>query len=428
VTVLFADLAGYTKRADEAARCDVLISLRLFQPPSCTDIAGTKEARELAAGDAEQVSSLIGDIYDAALDPAGWPDVLKQVADFVRGPAAILYTTDVARKTGSTHYSWGVEPCFLESYFQTYLKLSELSGFAALQLLAEIEEVAAGTDYIPWDEIRKTRFFREWVQPQGWGDIATAVLDKSAASFAAFTVPRHEREGVVDDAMRWRMGLLVPHLRRAVLIGKIIDLHKVEAATFAETLDGIAAGMFLVDAIGHIVHANLAGRAMLERGDILCAPSGRLIANDPHNDQALRDIFAAASGDDTAVGGRTVALPLTSRASERYVAHVLPLASGARREAGLSLGAVAAVFARKVALEKPVPLQALARHYGLTSSELRVLLAIVEVGGVPEVAPVLGISQTTVKWHLQNLFEKTNTRRQADLVKLVAGFANPIVG
>jgi DNA-binding CsgD family transcriptional regulator len=64
----------------------------------------------------------------------------------------------------------------------------------------------------------------------------------------------------------------------------------------------------------------------------------------------------------------------------------------------------------------------------LTPSELRVLLAIVEVGGVPEVAVALGIAVTTVKTHLGRLFEKTGATRQADLVRLVAGYAMPLAG
>ena len=52
------------------------------------------------------------------------------------------------------------------------------------------------------------------------------------------------------------------------------------------------------------------------------------------------------------------------------------------------------------------------------------LIAIVEIGGAPEVAEALGISETTVKFHLRRLYEKTGGRRHADLVKLVAGFAS----
>jgi DNA-binding CsgD family transcriptional regulator len=53
-------------------------------------------------------------------------------------------------------------------------------------------------------------------------------------------------------------------------------------------------------------------------------------------------------------------------------------------------------------------------------------MTIVNVGGVPEAADVLGISETTVKTHLQHVFEKTRTRRQADLIKLVATHMNPL--
>jgi DNA-binding CsgD family transcriptional regulator len=43
-------------------------------------------------------------------------------------------------------------------------------------------------------------------------------------------------------------------------------------------------------------------------------------------------------------------------------------------------------------------------------------------------ADALGISQATVKTHLHRLFRKTGTARQADLVRLVAEFADPLVG
>jgi DNA-binding CsgD family transcriptional regulator len=52
---------------------------------------------------------------------------------------------------------------------------------------------------------------------------------------------------------------------------------------------------------------------------------------------------------------------------------------------------------------------------------------VVQVGGVPETAEALGIGEATVKTHLHRLFSKTGATRQADLVKLVAAFSNPLV-
>jgi DNA-binding CsgD family transcriptional regulator len=69
-----------------------------------------------------------------------------------------------------------------------------------------------------------------------------------------------------------------------------------------------------------------------------------------------------------------------------------------------------------------------ARHFELTPAELRVLISIVEIGGVPEVADVLGVAETTVRTHLQHIFSKTGVSRQADLVKLTTGFSSPLVG
>ena len=108
------------------------------------------------------------------------------------------------------------------------------------------------------------------------------------------------------------------------------------------------------------------------------------------------------------------------------VAHVLSLTSGARRQAGSAYSVVAALFVRKATLDLPHPIKVLATHYQLTPTELRVLMAVVQVGGVPEIADVLGVSRTTVKTHLSRLFDKTGTSRQADLVRIVAGFAGPI--
>lgn len=48
------------------------------------------------------------------------------------------------------------------------------------------------------------------------------------------------------------------------------------------------------------------------------------------------------------------------------------------------------------------------------------LFATVEIGGVPEIAPDWAYRSKRGKTHLHHIFEKTGTKRQADLVKVVA--------
>src|SRR5262249_37538206 len=154
-----------------------------------------------------------------------------------------------------------------------------------------------------------------------------------------------------------------------------IDLHKVEAATLADALDALTAGTFLVDAGGRVVHANASGRAMLAARDILTGRSGLLSALEPQREDALRAAFTAADAGDAAVGVKGIGVPLATRDGEHWVAHVLPLTSGLRREAGTRHAAAAAVFVRKAALDLACPLATMAELYQLTRAEMRVLIA-----------------------------------------------------
>src|SRR5258705_12021653 len=77
--------------------------------------------------ESEQVMSLVGDIYDAALDPALWPRALEKTAKFAGGAAAGLIARDVARKTGNVCHAAGTDPSYGPPYFETYIQLDPLS-------------------------------------------------------------------------------------------------------------------------------------------------------------------------------------------------------------------------------------------------------------------------------------------------------------
>src|SRR6185369_6747661 len=199
-----------------------------------------------------------------------------------------------------------------------------------------------------------------------------------------------------------------------------------EATTFADALDGLSAGMFVVDAEGRIVHTNTSGRALLEDGAALGGAHGRIRPTDAAAGRTIKDIVAAAGNGDKAINTKGIAVPLTGRDGQRYAAHVLPLTAGTRQRASASYSAVAAVFVRKAEIEAPSEPEIIAKHFQLTPTELRVLLSIVDIGGVRETSEALGIGESTVKTHLHRVYGKTGASRQADLVKLVASFSSPL--
>jgi DNA-binding CsgD family transcriptional regulator len=371
-----------------------------------------------------ELSRLVGDLYDAALDPALWSVVLRGVRDFVGGASAGIVAKDASANHGFVCFDDGsIAPDYTASYFDRYVALDPCTTG---HFFSTPDAPVSTADLIPYGEFQETRFYREWARPQGLIDYMGAAIDKSATTAVVFNVMRHESDGMFDEASRRRMRLVAPHVRRAVVIGNAIDLKTAEAASFVEVCDRLSAGIFLTDARGGIVHANSAGRALLADGDGLYAAGGRIAARHPGVRRSLDAALAAAERGDAAIGDGGIALPIAANDGQAFAAHVLPLTSGSRRDTGSSYGAVAAVFVHKATASLPSEPECIARHFRLTPTELRVLLAIVEIGGVPEVAEALGVASSTVKTHLGNLYGKTGTSRQTDLVKLVVGFANPL--
>lgn len=65
-------------------------------------------------------------------------------------------------------------------------------------------------------------------------------------------------------------------------------------------------------------------------------------------------------------------------------------------------------------------------QFGLTAAEAAVTCEIIKGIGVEECASRIGISITTARTHLHRIFEKTGTRRQAELVRKVLA-ARPVI-
>ena len=277
--------------------------------------------------------------------------------------------------------------------------------------------VATG-DIMPRSELVKTRFYKEWLKPQGIEDGLAVNLEKGTTRCSLVNI---RTEAAATKTMRHRLAMLVPHLQRAVVIGRVFNQKTATENALAQTLDHVEAAVFLVRADGAIAFSNNIAKKMLIDAVLVKEERGALHAVTSKTDRILWNIIVSAEKGDASIGVRGVAVPLTDVADGHWFAHVLPLTSGRRQQAAHHLAAVAAVFIRKAQPEAPPPLEKIAKRYKLSASEVRVLDAMLKANGVKAMAETLGLSQATVKTHLHHLFGKTGTARQSELLKLVAG-------
>ena len=369
--------------------------------------------------EAASLSELIGLVYDAALDPSLWPRALEQACRFVGGSSGNLFWHDAATEQSAVLHLFNDEPHYTKLYFEKYLPLNPCFPAAAF---CEAGLVYGSTDLVPFNEMVETRFYDEWMRPQGIIDLVAANLEKGATSSSIIAVRMHEEDGLVDEDNRRRLALIVPHFQRAVSIGRLFDQSRAVQAVLTQTLDNVSAAVFLVGSNCRLVFTNAPGRAMLNEGTLIAERNGALIAAASEAQRKLRDaLLAAENGRATAASG---SVPI-STSQGRWFADVLPLTSGDRQRTGALHSAIAAVFVRKSSPASPPPLEALAKLHKLTASEIRVVDAVMKVSGVKALAELLGLTQATVKTHLHNVFRKTGTARQSELVKLIAGFEPP---
>lgn len=365
----------------------------------------------------DDLSSTIESLYDAAVEPARWTEALEKSTRFVQGCGANLFWQDAATNEAITFHSWGCDSEYEQLYFEKYASLNPF--FPALAFV-EIGKAVAAEDLIPHEEFRQTRFFKEWVAPQGLIDVLGVNLERTATTTAFFSVRRSEENGIVDEGARRRCALIAPHMRRAVSVGKVVQNANSTKGMLQAALEQVAAAVVFVSANGRAVFANQAAETMLRSKQVLVTRRGIVGAANASADKQLREALAAASRGDSALGLKGIDIPLVDAEGRDYIANVLSIVSEGRRVHDANT-AVAALFVREITLVSPTPLEAAARRYGLTPSELRVLAAVLEAGRITDIADRLGVSKATVKTHLNHLMAKTGARRQTDLIRMVVG-------
>ena len=81
--------------------------------------------------------------------------------------------------------------------------------------------------------------------------------------------------------------------------------------------------------------------------------------------------------------------------------------------------AAAAIFLVEPDARSERPPERLRRIYGLTQTEAEVASRLVQGMRLADVSKALGVSIHTVRGYLKQLFAKTNTHRQAELVRVI---------
>ncbi|HEY8610971.1 MAG TPA: response regulator [Roseomonas sp.] len=184
------------------------------------------------------------------------------------------------------------------------------------------------------------------------------------------------------------------------------------AGAAAAALDRVALGVFLLRGDRRVSFVNRAGRDMLAETDGLhLSAEGMLRGAGAAQTQALREAVETILSGNPARGAGEAGVALPRPSGRRpLTALVCPLPQGD--------DAAIALFVSDPERQPRLAPDVIAGLYGLTPAETRLAVALTQGQRLEEIAEAFGLSRSTLAYTLRNLFRKTETDRQADLVRL----------
>lgn len=195
------------------------------------------------------------------------------------------------------------------------------------------------------------------------------------------------------------------------------DAHSNLATACAlAVVDRLHYGILFLGHKGAVHWSNRAASMILAAHDGLSLEGNRLRASTSESSARLHDEIEAAHGRAAAGRSEDAVLMLDRPTGRRRLALLIAPHTGG----GLPNESVAVVvYVIDPELAPPAPAETLLAMYGLTKGETQLLLVLVDGLSTREAAEHLGIGYDTARTRLSTIFDKTGTRRQPDLLRLV---------
>jgi DNA-binding CsgD family transcriptional regulator len=158
---------------------------------------------------------------------------------------------------------------------------------------------------------------------------------------------------------------------------------------------------------------------VLEAGEGLIVANGGLAVDISGRQVKLRELITRTDKEATPfAAGELTLLPVRRQAGQRPLTLMLmPLEQTI--EPGIKQAPVALLFIGDPERSVSFDQTRIARLYGLSRAESRVAALLASGKRLEEVAEALDIAYETVRKHLKQIFGKTGTYRQAELVRML---------
>ena len=353
------------------------------------------------------------------MDPTGWCEFAEALSELFGGAAINLLIQPPGSRFSSVTYQVGLD--------RERLRFAQSNSHATNAWLATVtpdlgRRFIRVADYYPQDRLPETEFAREFLVPQGLA-LESPVIHMTSPEEAVLssfvTVFRREGQSAIGDDALATADLLVPHLDRAVAIHS--QLGEIEGRELAlhEVVDRIPTGVLILDSQSRPILINRMAERILRADDGLSLSEKGPTAIDRATTSALRSRIDSAvhpvRGRELA-GGGFMGLPRPSGRRD-FPVLITPILG---REQSRRLADAAVVLFISDPEFRDVDLSAIfSEIYKLTPAEGELVQLLAQGRSLEEAAAFRSVTLNTARSQLKQIFAKTGTRRQSELLQVV---------
>jgi DNA-binding CsgD family transcriptional regulator len=346
-------------------------------------------------------------VYQAAVDFCAWEAAVTGIGDALQAREMSFEIYDPE----SSARPFVLVPRSDPDYLRIYLERWASGNFMRERGLTLPAGAVYGFEtFMPRREFERSPLYSEFWRRYGIDHALIINASKEGAAGSGLGFSRSRQDGPFERDEEALLQALAPHLRRAVALNLRLGRLEMERSSTAEMLDRSPDGALLVDAQARILFANAVGEELLRENIGLRVDRGCLAAQGPTKTAALRRLIG---GGEEEAGGETVIL--SGPDGMRLTLLVLPL----RAETNWLPQRPAAIVFIKDSRRGGPTREHVQQLFDLTPAQAALACQILRGDGIQAAADRLGISRATARTHLLEVFQKTGTNRQAELVRVI---------
>ncbi len=360
---------------------------------------------------------LVGSVYDAATDPGLWPVFLDKFAEAVQSASTQIFLYDVERHGGNLAATTRLDPQLQKEYNEYYIGV-DCFGIHGLKLITT-GNVATGQMMCPDSILEDSEFYNDFLRRMGTFHQLGGFIYKDRSVASVISTLRPKGAGPFDEGDVQLLRALMPHLQRAVQLHQRIASLENKADSVSEALDRIPIGFLVMDAASKVVVLNHRAQTILNLNDGLSLGRNGLVTPRLEETNHLRGLIQSAIAGSSGKGIGSGGIMTVSRPSLRRSFQVLVTPLRSRASTVWPEKAAAAIFLSDPESQTEPSDKILGRLFGLTPAEARLAAALMKGNSLEQAAGEFHLSRNTVRSQLRKIFDKTDTKRQGELIRLL---------